>query len=236
MQRIILVAAVVAFVVAGSLFFMTWRGTNHETEVDRTKSTSATASDQTTTKAPDQTTTLTEQIKALKEKNQELSLQNESYAHRLAALEEELNQAREKLAESQDQKLKIAKQQLATVINFSDEVLFEAGQTTVTEAGLKVLKEVADELKAKPEFRISIEGHTDDTALSQPNQEKYGDNLGVSVARALAVARELIKYGVPPEKTSVTGFGSQRPLASNSTAQGRAKNRRVEIRLIPIED
>ncbi len=57
--------------------------------------------------------------------------------------------------------------------------------------------------------------------------------MDLSFLRAKAVAGILVKYGISPERISVTGYGDTRPIASNETDEGRAKNRRVEVKLIP---
>jgi len=100
---------------------------------------------------------------------------------------------------------------------------------------MKVLKKVADALAVR-EGLIYVDGHTDNIPVANPETKKrFVDNLGLSLARAAAVARGLIQAKISPKRLVVRGFGSSRPIAKNDTREGRAKNRRVEIRLVPPE-
>ena len=78
---------------------------------------------------------------------------------------------------------------------------------------------------------ILIEGHTDNI----PTGKVGSDNLELSSRRAKAIANILILHGIPPQRISIKGYGDTRPIESNSTEEGRAKNRRVEVKLIPKE-
>jgi chemotaxis protein MotB len=83
-------------------------------------------------------------------------------------------------------------------------------------------------------FEISVAGHTDNLPLGHKIQEVYIDNLGLSGARAAAVARKLREMGVSPANLSATGYSMYRPVADNETPEGRQQNRRVEIMLEPL--
>jgi outer membrane protein OmpA-like peptidoglycan-associated protein len=61
------------------------------------------------------------------------------------------------------------------------------------------------------------------------------DNIELSFLRANAVAIQLVKSGIPLERISVIGYGETRPIASNETSEGRARNRRVVVKLVPVE-
>ncbi len=79
-----------------------------------------------------------------------------------------------------------------------------------------------------------MEGHSDNLPLSNEARAVYIDNLGLSMARASAVARTLRTMGVDAELLSAAGYSMYRPIASNDTPEGREQNRRVEINLIPL--
>jgi|GEM_PF-2714903 len=81
---------------------------------------------------------------------------------------------------------------------------------------------VADDLKKNPDKKVRVEGHTDDVGTSASNQK-------LSQERADGVRRQLISQGAKPEQVTAIGFGEDKPIADNKTADGRAKNRRVEI-------
>jgi len=83
---------------------------------------------------------------------------------------------------------------------------------------------------------IYVDGHSDNSPVgSLEARKKYTDNLGLSVARAAAVARVLVKAGIPAKSLVVRGWGSEQPVASNDARAGRAKNRRVEITFDPAQ-
>ena len=108
----------------------------------------------------------------------------------------------------------------------SDRVLFEAGQAVLRPGGRAVIDQLAAPLIALPN-PIRVEGHTDDVPISSG---AFASNWELSTARATTVLRELADaHGMPKVRLSATGFADQKPIASNSTPAGRARNRRVEI-------
>jgi outer membrane protein OmpA-like peptidoglycan-associated protein len=108
-----------------------------------------------------------------------------------------------------------------TVLTLSGSVLFASGQTELLPSARNRLSEVADALK-QSDSALTIEGHTDAQGPDSYNEE-------LSLRRAEQVRDFLVSRGVPPDRFSVRGLGEYRPVASNSTAEGRANNRRVEI-------
>ena len=82
---------------------------------------------------------------------------------------------------------------------------------------------------------IRVEGHTDNLKIHGALAQKYPTNWELSAARAVNVARYLQKQGIDPDILSATAFGEHKPVASNDTKEGRAKNRRIEIVLLPKE-
>ena len=103
-------------------------------------------------------------------------------------------------------------------------VFFATGSAKLLEKSFSSLKNVAQILKDNPSYKISVEGHTDSTGT----QEK---NMKLSEDRAASVAEYLKSVGVDGSRISSTGYGPNRPVAPNRTASGRAKNRRVEMKL-----
>jgi len=87
-------------------------------------------------------------------------------------------------------------------------------------------------LKGLTNQRIEINGYTDNVPIGPELKSRFPSNWELSTARATDVVRYLIKEGVSPQLLSATGYGEQDPVASNSTAAGRAKNRRIEIVLV----
>jgi len=138
-------------------------------------------------------------------------------------LEQELNESRVEISQLKDQ---------MTVIKLTSEVLFNSGSAEIKPAGKKVLSIIAESLNTYPNRAISIEGHTDNRALKQNN--RYASNWELSAARSLAAVYHLQQNNqVNPKRLKVVGYGEFRPVADNENAEGRALNRRIEIRLLP---
>jgi flagellar motor protein MotB len=113
---------------------------------------------------------------------------------------------------------------------------FETGGAKLKGDSIEIIRKIAEALTSRAGM-IYVDGHTDAVPVKNPETVKlYQDNLGLSLARAAAVARVLIDSKIPPKRLMVRGFGSAQPVAPNDTAANRAKNRRVEIRLIPSQD
>jgi flagellar motor protein MotB len=112
---------------------------------------------------------------------------------------------------------------------------FETGGSKLEADSVKEVLKLAEVLNER-KGAVYVDGHTDNVPVKNVETKKrYVDNLGLSLARAAAVARVLTEAKIPAERLVVRGFGSSRPIASNKTAAGRAKNRRVEVRLVPPE-
>jgi chemotaxis protein MotB len=106
---------------------------------------------------------------------------------------------------------------------------FVAGSADLKPDAARALARIAPVLvNDYPGTSIRVEGHTDSTPIRR-SRRLWKDNWDLSTARARTVVRSLIGKGVPAKRLAAAGFGSTRPLASNRTAAGRAKNRRVEI-------
>lgn len=102
---------------------------------------------------------------------------------------------------------------------------FESGSAILTGNGRTILEQMVGALKALGELKLELIGHTD--AIGIPEK-----NLRLSQARADAVKRYLIAAGLDPARISAQGVGAAGPIASNATAEGRARNRRIEFRVV----
>lgn len=111
------------------------------------------------------------------------------------------------------------------VVTFSDAVLFASGSADIKSEIFGALEKIAKVIKDVP-GRITIEGHTDNIPISGG---KYASNWELSTARAASILHFLITKGLDPNRFSIAGYGEYRPVASNETEDGRAKNRRVEL-------
>ena len=113
----------------------------------------------------------------------------------------------------------------------ASDVLFDSGKVTLKAAAAESLKRAAGALQRDEarELHLRIDGHTDNVPIKH---SKWKDNMELSQARARAVWVELRKNGVAPERMYTAGFGEFVPIDDNSTPEGRAINRRVEIWLV----
>jgi len=115
----------------------------------------------------------------------------------------------------------------------ADAVLFASGSADVTPEGQAVLRKLAADIGSRPYERVWVRGHTDTDPIVKPTtKERFPTNLHLSAARSLGVAMDLIADGLPSAKVVVAGFGPSDPVASNSNADGKRQNRRVEIFVI----
>ena len=118
-------------------------------------------------------------------------------------------------------------------VNLVDAVLFDSGKSEVKPAGLVVLQKVIDILKTVKDKAIRIEGHTDNVQISGSLSKKYPSNWELSSARAINVTRYLQLQGIDPSVLSAVAYGEHHPVAGNNSDEGKAKNRRIEIILVP---
>ena len=120
-------------------------------------------------------------------------------------------------------------------VNMVDSILFDSGKAEVKKGGLEILGKVISILKEVQDKSIRIEGHTDNVQISRALAQRYPTNWELSAARAINVARHLQEQGIDPGHLSAVAYGEWKPVAGNDTPGGRAKNRRIEIILVPRE-
>jgi hypothetical protein len=94
----------------------------------------------------------------------------------------------------------------------------------ITKASRPALDETVEVLKANPKYHVTIEGHTDDRGMRE-------HNVALSQKRADSVADYLVRHGIERDRVHTRGRGPDKPVADNSTAEGRAQNRRIEFKL-----
>ena len=119
---------------------------------------------------------------------------------------------------------------------FIDKILFDTGSVEINTRGKEFLRITADSLKEAKNQDIIVEGHTDNVPLGAALRKRYPSNWDLSTARAAAVTRFFQEEGgIRPERLSVRGYSSYRPVATNKTEEGRQQNRRIEIILGPYK-
>jgi len=114
-------------------------------------------------------------------------------------------------------------------VTLVDQILFPEGGWQLGRKGEETLAKIAPTLSTLKGQQIVVEGFTDNVPIGPELRQRFPSNWELSSARASEVVRYLVSKGVPPNIMSAQGFGDSRPVASNDTPQGRAKNRRVEI-------
>jgi chemotaxis protein MotB len=110
------------------------------------------------------------------------------------------------------------------------DALFAPGSAELTATGRKAVKDLAPRLHGGD--RIEVQGHTDDRPIKGALAQRYPSNWELAGARAASVVRVLEQSGVASDRLSAVSFGPSRPLASNDTPEGRAQNRRIEVRVV----
>ena len=116
----------------------------------------------------------------------------------------------------------------AVVVILKDAVTLKSGKVKIRESSFPLVLELAKLFNKRPGCEFIIEGHTDDI----PTKRTYPSNWELSTARALSILHYLEGQGIAPERMSAIGRGEYMPRASNATAEGRKKNRRVEILIV----
>ncbi|AUC75095.1 flagellar motor protein MotB [Olleya sp. Bg11-27] len=136
------------------------------------------------------------------------------------------------LDESDD--IAISIDETVVMISISDKMLFNSGSYRISNKADKILQKLADVINSEPSIDVMIEGHTDARTISTA---KVTDNWDLSVLRATSVVRKLQKeFDVAPEKLIASGRSSYQPLTDNDTKEGRSRNRRTRIVLLPNID
>ncbi len=114
-------------------------------------------------------------------------------------------------------------------------MLFPSGSARLKTTAMPMLNSLARLINQTP-YNIAVEGHTDNVPISDALAERYPTNWELSSARASSVVRHFIEQGVEAARLSAVGFADTRPLVSNATAEGRARNRRVIIIFLVFKD
>ncbi|MCA9608091.1 MAG: OmpA family protein [Myxococcales bacterium] len=120
------------------------------------------------------------------------------------------------------------------VVELPEGVLFDSGRAELREAANSTLERVAQVLQSVPNRNFLVAGHTDNIPVGR--RSRYDSNWELSAARGVAVVRFLAEHGMSPERLAAAGYADTQPVASNSTEEGRAQNRRIEIIVLPNLD
>jgi chemotaxis protein MotB len=190
---------------------------------------------------------LEQQVRNLESERAGLEKQRDSLTQQVVALEAQRAQlqASEKQSEARYDKLRadlseeVKKGQLQVrqlkgmlTVDVAEQLFFDSGRATLKDTGKQVLQKVAESIKGYEDKAIRIVGHTDNVPISGGLQKVFPSNWELSAARATTVVRFLQDNGIAPERLVATGRAEYAPVAPNDSAEGRQKNRRIEITLI----
>ena len=185
---------------------------------------------------------------ALAEQYAVLSADKLSLEERVAALSSDLSETEEKVADLTstydglvaDLQAEVTSGQIEIVrmrdgirLDISDEILFPSGSSQLDEQGSEVIRKVARQLAGAPN-PIRVEGHTDDVPISAGLAKRYPSNWELGAARASSVVRLLEGQGIDGTRMQAISSGQWEPRVANDSVQGRARNRRIAILLLPV--
>ena len=170
--------------------------------------------------------TLTRKLEEAESTIAELKEQNEKATQTQQSLEDEMRTA----LQSKDVTISELKGKLT--VNILDRILFDSGEADLKPEGQRILEKIAGVLAQHTNRQIHVIGHTDDV----PIHRRFASNWELSTARATAAVRFLQdKAGVDPSRLGALGYGQFHPVAPNTNAEGRARNRRIEVVFLPEE-
>ncbi|MFA5298914.1 MAG: OmpA family protein [Lutibacter sp.] len=133
-----------------------------------------------------------------------------------------------------DEDIQIDVEKTVVYISIADRLLFKSGSYIISNDAKRVLKKVADVIAAQPELEVMVEGYTDNKPINTPEMR---DNWDLSVKRSTSVIRVLQNdFNIQPNRLIAAGRSEYMPLESNDTVDGRARNRRTRIVLMPKLD
>jgi len=114
-----------------------------------------------------------------------------------------------------------------------DSLLFNSGSASIKPGGVQAISDLVDELEGVP-YQVVVVGNTDSVPVGSKLAETFPTNWALAAARASAVVAVMAAEGIPEQQLVAVSFGATQPVASNDTPEGRAANRRIEVRLRPI--
>lgn len=182
---------------------------------------------------------LNSQISALQQENGDLKARYAKAASEVGTativLPGQLNDALNQLAQQFPDVIEF--DQNRGIVKFKSDVTFAPGSAVLTSSAAGVIDRFAGIVNspAANGYDLMVVGHTDNTRVAHQATLNAGhkDNWYLSAHRAISVSEEMQKKGVSPARMEVAGFADQRPIASNATPEGKARNRRVEVLILP---
>ncbi|HTI69344.1 MAG TPA: OmpA family protein [Candidatus Limnocylindria bacterium] len=168
------------------------------------------------------------ELSALKSESEILAQKIKDTQEERFGLEQQLR------AELESKDVAISQLQGRLTFNILDRVLFDSGRAALKPEGETILLKIAKFLGAVTNREVQVVGHTDNVPIHNRTADGFTDNWSLSAGRAIAAVRFLQeKGGVAPKRLSAVGCGEFRPVASNDTPEGKTKNRRIAVVVLP---
>jgi chemotaxis protein MotB len=164
-----------------------------------------------------------EKAQAIAEKEKSVAELKKTYDSMVGAMQQEVEKGEVTITQLKDK----------LTLSMVEAILFDSGSSKVKKNGEQVLDRVAEILKKLTDKQIRIEGYTDNVPIKGALAEKFSTNWELSTARATNVVRYLQRDGIDAQLLGACGYSEYRPIAPNSTEEGKAKNRRIEVVLTP---
>jgi len=164
-----------------------------------------------------------EKERAIREKEKSVAEMKKTYDSLIGEMNEEIKKGEISVTQLKDK----------LSVNLVEKILFDSGSAEIKNDGKKVLERVAEILKKVSDKQVRVEGHTDNVPIGPRLAKQFPSNWELSTARATTVARYLQDKGIDPKLLSASGYSEYRPVSVNDTDENKAKNRRIEIALIP---
>jgi chemotaxis protein MotB len=222
----IIASMLIVVLLLGLLGFTSWEK-KHEVEKVRAELAEAQAA---TAKAEAEAAELKAKLADSQARIEDLAKEKDIVVHTHQSLEDEMRAA----LESKD--VTISQLQGKLTVNILDRVMFDSGEAELKPAGAAVLRKVAAVLAQHPNIKVHVIGHTDNVPIKAAARSRFPSNWELSTTRATAAVRFLTELaGVDPRRLGALGYGEFRPVADNTTPEGRARNRRIAIVILSEE-
>ena len=163
--------------------------------------------------------------------NTELEKQKNAVSEAQSTYEGMVSQLREEVSSG---KVQVEKMRDGVRVSLAQDILFKSGSADLDPAAKELLVKVAEELNQN-KYEIAVIGHTDNQKIGSTLAKRFPDNWSLGAARARSIVTALESGGVAPARLLAVSVGENRPRADNATPEGRGQNRRIEVRLRPIE-
>jgi chemotaxis protein MotB len=131
--------------------------------------------------------------------------------------------------------VKVEQQSTGVKLTLAETLLFPTGIASISDAGKVMLGNLAERLKQRPSLHVVIAGHTDNRPIGPGLARKYPTNWELSSARSINIIHYLVNQGVAEDRFESQAFSFVRPIDTNDTDAGRAKNRRIEVMLTAVD-